>query len=76
MSFINAVLNIAGAVFLLAGSKTILNFLILCFFRCCLTCLKYFALVLMIGASNIEAFALSRVLPNKVQLPKSINCLA
>ena len=27
ISFINAVLNIAGAVFLFAGSKTILNFL-------------------------------------------------
>jgi len=76
MSLIKAVLNIAGAVFLFAGSKTILNFLILCFFKCCFTCLNYFALVLIIGASYIDALTLSKVLPNKVQLPKSINCFA
>ena len=52
---IKAVLNIAGAVFLLAGSKTILNFFILCFFKCCFTCLKYLAFVLITGASNIDA---------------------
>ena len=27
-------------------------------------------------ASNIDALTLSKVFPNKVQLPKSINCLA
>ena len=69
-------LKIAGAVFLFAGSKTILYFLILCLFKCCLTCLRYFALVLIIGASNIEPLTLSNVLPNKVQLPKSMNCFA
>ena len=76
ISFINAVLKMAGAVFLLDGSKTILNFLILCFLRCCFTCFRYFAFVLIIGASKIEALTLSKVLPNRVQLPKSINCLA
>jgi hypothetical protein len=33
MSLIKAVLKIAGAVFLFAGSRTILNFFILCFFN-------------------------------------------
>jgi hypothetical protein len=56
MSLIRAVLKIAGAVFLFAGSRTILNFFILCFFKCCFTCFRYFELVLIIGASNIDAF--------------------
>jgi hypothetical protein len=47
------VLKIAGAVFRFAGSKTILNFLILCFLRCCLTCFRYFLLVLIIGSSKL-----------------------
>jgi hypothetical protein len=66
----------AGAVFLFAGSKTILNFEILAFFKCCFTCFRYFELVLIIGVSNMEALTLSKVLPSKVQLPKSINCFA
>ena len=37
---------------------------------------KYLRFVLMIGASKVEDLTLSRVFPNKVQLPKSINCLA
>ena len=41
--------NIAGAVFFLAGSKTILYFFTLFFFSDCLTCFKYFKLVLIIG---------------------------
>ena len=51
ISLIKAVLKIAGAVFLFEGSKTILYFLILFFLRCCLTCFRYFLLVLIIGAS-------------------------
>ena len=68
--------RIAGAVFLFAGSKTILYLPILCFLRCFFTSFKYLRFVLMIGASKVEDLTLSRVFPNKVQLPKSINCFA
>ena len=37
---------------------------------------KYLRFVLIIGVSNVEDLTLSRVFPNKVQLPKSINCFA
>jgi mannose-1-phosphate guanylyltransferase len=37
---------------------------------------KYLRFVLMIGASKVTDLTLSRVFPNKVQLPKSINCFA
>ena len=50
-ALIKAVLNIAGAVFLFVGSKTILYFLILFFLRCFLTSFRYFLLVLIIGVS-------------------------
>ena len=66
MSLIKAVLNIAGAVFFLEGSRTILYFLILCFFRCDLTCLRYFEFVLITGASKIVDLILSKVFPSKV----------
>ena len=68
--------KIAGAVFLFAGSNTILYLFILDFLRCCFTSFRYFLLVLMIGESNIDDLILSRVFPSNVQFPKSINCLA
>ena len=40
-----------AAVFLLAGSTTILYLLILFFLKCCFTLLKYFLFVLIIGES-------------------------
>ena len=54
MSLINADARIAGAVFLFAGSKTILNSLILYFLRCFFTSFKYLRFVLIIGESNVE----------------------
>ena len=45
---IKAILKIAGAVFLFAGSKTILYFLILFFLRCFLTSFRYLLFVLII----------------------------
>ena len=51
ISLIRAVLKIAGAVFLFAGSTTILYLLILFFFKCCFTLFKYFLFVLIIGGS-------------------------
>ena len=48
-SLISADAKIAGAVFFFAGSKIILYFLILLFFKAFFTSLRYFELVLIIG---------------------------
>ena len=49
ISFINAEDKMAGAVFFLAGSRIILYFLNLNFFRYFLICFKYLKFVLIIG---------------------------
>ena len=62
ISLISADARIAGAVFLFAGSKTILYLFILFFLRYFFTSFKYLRFVLIIGASKVEALTLSRVL--------------